>query len=157
VSIRSLGASAIVSPSQAKKKARVARAVLLGFGVLLLLMAYVGIRIALGEEARDQAMRAAPVAFVVGALLGSGLWVVDRLYPRLLRGATSTAVYAPTFLVIALLMLLTPSGLWLAMIGFAGMAAPVATPLARFGFTSTSESPTSEAQKDQADPRSNQP
>jgi hypothetical protein len=141
-----------MSPNQAKRKALAARAVLLGFGVLLLLMAYVGIRAGLGEEARDGALRAAPVAFVVGAILGSGLWVVDRLYPRLLKGATSAAIYAPMFLLTALLMLLAPSGLWLAVIGFAGMVAPVATPLARFTFTATSESPTSESDKDQANP-----
>jgi hypothetical protein len=114
-----------------RRRSLFARVFILGLAAYALGVAY--FVLLPGEaEARASALGAAPVVFAVGALLGSAIWIVDRIWPRAFNRVGSWAIGPEVFLAVGVLILIGEDDLFLVVVGIAGFVFPVVTPLARF-------------------------
>lgn len=100
--------------------------------VLVLVGSYLVLLPLIEPDQRARAEDAAPIAFIVGALLGSATWIVDRIRPHTFKRLRSRAIGPPILLAVGILILTSEALLFHLFIGVAGFVLPVATPLARF-------------------------
>jgi hypothetical protein len=121
-------------PKALWKQALLARGLMLGMGLMVLLGAYLVLLPLLDPAQRNRAQGSAPEPFVIGALAGTVVCILDRISPRVFRRLSTRIWLALILPAIGVLILLSESTLFLLFVGVAGFVVPILSPLARFSF-----------------------